>query len=259
MGRLDRKVAIVTGGASGIGAATVRRFVAEGASVVVADVNDALGEALARSLGERAAFVHTDVSSLTDLQATVGAAVERWGGLDVIHNNAAATGGGYVGELSPEEWRWSLDVMLNGVFHGMRAAIPAMLARGGGSIVTTSSVEGLFGEPMSAPYCAAKAAVINLTRTVALEYGRRNIRANCICPGAVDTPLLALLSEVGGRSKEAMGAQHAIGRILRPDEIANVALFLASDESSAITGAAIVVDGGLTAGLGITGFPPYGG
>jgi NAD(P)-dependent dehydrogenase (short-subunit alcohol dehydrogenase family) len=259
MGRLDGKVAIVTGGASGIGAATVRRFVAEGAYVAVADVNDALGEALARSLGEHAAFAHTDVTSLTDLEATVRFAVERWGGLDVIHNNAAATGGGYVGEMAPEAWRWSLDVMLNGVFHGMRAAIPAMLARGGGSIVTTSSVEGLFGEPMSAPYCAAKAAVINLTRTVALEYGRRNIRANCICPGAVDTPLLALLSEVGGRSKEAMGAQHAIGRILRPDEIANVALFLASDESSAITGAAIVADGGLTAGLGITGFPPYGG
>src|SRR5690242_4694613 len=112
MGRLDGKVAIVTGGASGIGAATVRRFVAEGASVVVADVNDALG----------AAFAHTDVTSLGDLEATVRFAVERWGGLDVIHNNAAATGGGYVGELEPEAWRWSLDVMLNGVFHGMRAA-----------------------------------------------------------------------------------------------------------------------------------------
>jgi dihydroanticapsin dehydrogenase len=117
----------------------------------------------------------------------------------------------------------------------------------------------MFGEPMSAPYCTAKAAIINLTRTVAIEYGRRNIRANCICPGAVDTPLLALLCEVGGRTPEAMGAQHAIGRVLRPEEIANVALFLASDESSAITGAAIVADGGLTSGLGISGLPPYGG
>src|SRR5438552_3463885 len=133
------------------------------------------------------------------------------------------------------------------------------LVTGGGSIITTSSVEGLFGEMMAAPYCTAKAAVINLTRTVAIEYGRRGIRANCICPGAVDTPMLALLCQVSGRSKETMGAQHAIGRVLRPEELANVALFLASDESSAVTGAALVADGGLTAGLGITGFPPYGG
>ena len=258
MGRLDGKVAIVTGGASGIGAATVRRFVAEGARVVVADVNDDAGEAFAASLGAPVAFRHTDVTSLADLEATVRFAVERWGGLDVIHNNAAATGGGYVGDIEPEAWRWSLDVMLTGVFYGMRAAIPAMLARGGGSIITTSSVEGLFGEMMAAPYCTAKAAVINLTRTVAIEYGRRGIRANCICPGAVDTPMLALLCQVSGRSKETMGTQHAIGRVLRPEEIASVALFLASDDSSAITGAALVADGGLTAGLGITGFPPYG-
>ena len=149
--------------------------------------------------------------------------------------------------------------LMTAVFYGMRAAIPAMLARGGGSIISTSSVEGMFGEVMSAPYCTAKAAIINLTRTVAIEYGRRNIRANCICPGAVDTPLLGLLCEVSGRTREAMGAQHALGRILQPEEIANVALFLASDESSAITGSALVADGGLTSGLGISGFPPYGG
>ena len=259
MGRLDGKVAIVTGGASGIGAATVRRFVAEGARVVVADINDAAGAALAGSLGTSAAFRHTDVTSLAELEAAVAFAVERWGGLDVIHNNAAATGGGYVGDIDPEVWDWSLKLMMTAVFYGMRAALPAMLARGGGSIISTSSVEGMFGEPMSAPYCTAKAAIINLTRTVAIEYGRRNIRANCICPGAVDTPLLGLLSEVSGRTREAMGAQHALGRILRPEEIANVALFLASDESSAITGAAIVADGGLTSGLGISGLPPYGG
>jgi meso-butanediol dehydrogenase/(S,S)-butanediol dehydrogenase/diacetyl reductase len=168
------------------------------------------------------------------------------------------TGGGYVGELDPEVWESSLKVMMTGVFYGMRAAIPAMLRRGGGSIVSTSSVEGFYGEIMAAPYCTAKAAIINLTRTVALEYGRRGIRANCICPGAVDTPLLALMNAVGRRSREDLAAQHAIGRLIRPDEIANVALFLASDEASAITGAAIVADGGLTCGLGITGLPPWG-
>jgi meso-butanediol dehydrogenase / (S,S)-butanediol dehydrogenase / diacetyl reductase len=259
MGRLDGKVAIVTGGASGIGAATVRRFVGEGARVVVADINDDAGEALARSLGASAAFRHTDVTTLAEVEAAVAFAVQRWGGLDVIHNNAAATGGGYVADIEPDVWEWSLKLMMTAVFYGMRAAIPAMLARGGGSIISTSSVEGMFGEVMSAPYCTAKAAIINLTRTVAIEYGRRNIRANCICPGAVDTPLLGLLCEVSGRTREAMGAQHALGRILRPEEIANVALFLASDESSAITGSALVADGGLTSGIGISGFPPYGG
>jgi len=175
-----------------------------------------------------------------------------------MHNNAALTGGGYVAEIEPEVWELSLRVMLTGVFYGMRAALPALLARGGGSIISTSSVEGFFGEMMAAPYCTAKAGIINLTRTVALEYGRKNIRANCICPGAVDTPMLGLLAQVSPRSRADLAAQHALGRILRPEEIANVALFLASDESSAITGAAIVADGGLTCGLGITGLPPYG-
>ena len=259
MGRLDGKVALVTGAASGIGAATARRFIEEGARVVVADIADDAGAATARALGRSAIFHHTDVTVPGDVEAAVALAESRWGGLDVIHNNAAATGGGYVADIEPQVWDWSLSVMLTGVFHGMRAAIPAMLRRGGGSIITTSSVEGFFGEIMAAPYCAAKAAVINLTRTVALEYGRRNIRANSICPGAVDTPLLALLLEASGRSRDALAAQHAIGRVLRPEEIANVAVFLASDESSAITGSALVVDGGLTAGLGIAGLPPYGG
>jgi meso-butanediol dehydrogenase / (S,S)-butanediol dehydrogenase / diacetyl reductase len=261
MARLAGKVAIVTGGSSGIGAATSRRFAAEGARVVVADLNDDGGAGVVdeiRRAGGVADFRHTDVGSLADLEATVAFAVERHGGLDVIHNNAAASGGGYVSELDPETWDASLRVMLTGVFYGMRAAIPRMLERGGGSIITTSSVEGFYGEIMAAPYCTAKAGVVNLTRTVALEYGRRNIRANCICPGAVETPMLAALRAVSPDPPGKLAAAHAIGRCLRPEEIANVALFLASDESSAITGAAVVADGGLTCGLGITGFPPYG-
>jgi NAD(P)-dependent dehydrogenase (short-subunit alcohol dehydrogenase family) len=257
MGRLDGKVAIVTGGASGIGAATVRRFAAEGARVVVADIDDEAGERIAGETG--AAYRHTDVGSLSDCEAAVALACSRWGGLDVIHNNAAMSGGGYVAEIDPEVWDASLRVMLTGVFYGTRAALPALVARGGGSIITTSSVEGFFGEVMAAPYCTAKAAIINLMRTVALEYGRKNVRANCICPGAVDTPMLARLAGVSDRSREEIAADHALGRILRPEEIANVALFLASDESSAITGAALVADGGLTCGLHLTGFPPFGG
>jgi meso-butanediol dehydrogenase/(S,S)-butanediol dehydrogenase/diacetyl reductase len=149
--------------------------------------------------------------------------------------------------------------MLTGVFYGMKAAIPAMLARGGGSIVNTASIEGIVAEIMAAPYNTAKAGMINLSRTVAIEYGRKGIRSNCICPGVVDTPMAALLLAIAPKPRAAVEAEHAIGRLIRPEEIANVALFLASDESSAITGAAIVADGGLTAGLGITGFPPYGG
>jgi NAD(P)-dependent dehydrogenase (short-subunit alcohol dehydrogenase family) len=261
MGRLEGKVAIVTGAASGIGAATARRLAAEGARVVLADVDDAGGERVAadvRGAGGSAAFRHTDVASLADLEAAVTFAVARWGGLDVIHNNAAATGGGYVGEIDPEVWERSLRVMLTGVFYGMRAALPAMLARGGGSIINTSSVEAFYGEMMAAPYATAKAGMLGLTRTVALEYGRRNIRANCICPGAVDTPMLRLMTDVGRWRPEEVAARQALGRLIRPEEIANVVLFLASEESSASTGAALVVDAGLTTTLDLTGLPPYG-
>ncbi len=260
--RLAGKVAIVTGGASGIGAATCRRFAAEGAAVVCADVDDARGaEVVAgiRAAGGTAEFRHADVTSLADVEAAVAFAVSRWGGLDVVHNNAATSGGGYVADIDPAVWDASLRVMLTGVFYGMRAAIPALLARGGGSIVNTASVEAFQGEPMAAPYCAAKAAVVNLTRTAAVEYGRRNVRVNAICPGCVDTPMLAQVIAMGFRTREQIAARHAIGRVLRPEEIANVALFLASDESSGITGAAIVVDGGLTASCDLTGFPPFGG
>jgi NAD(P)-dependent dehydrogenase (short-subunit alcohol dehydrogenase family) len=259
MGRLDGKVAIVTGGASGIGAATVHRFVSEGARVVIADLDDEKGEQMARELTGAAVYRHTDVAVLAELEATTALAVERFGGLDVMHNNAARSAGGYVAEIDPDGWSATMSIMLTGVFYGMRAAIPHLLARGGGSIITTSSVEGMFGEVMAAPYCTAKAGIINLSRTVALEYGRRNIRSNCICPGYVDTPMLGMLAAVSPHSRDTMAAKQSIGRLIRPEEIANVALFLASDESSAVTGAAIVVDGGLTAGLDITGFPPFGG
>jgi meso-butanediol dehydrogenase / (S,S)-butanediol dehydrogenase / diacetyl reductase len=258
VGRLDGRVAIVTGGASGIGAATLRRFVAEGASVVCADVNDDAGGALADELGPRAAFRHVDVGVLADLEGAVAFAVERFGGLDVMHNNAAWSGGGYVHDIDPAAWDRSLQVMLTGVFYGMKAAIPAMLARGGGSIINTASIEGIVAEIMAAPYNTAKAGMLNLSRTVAIEYGRRGIRSNCICPGVVDTPLAAMLIAIARKSRAEIEAEHAIGRLIRPDEIASVACFLASDESSAVTGAAIVVDGGLIAKSPISGFPPYG-
>jgi meso-butanediol dehydrogenase/(S,S)-butanediol dehydrogenase/diacetyl reductase len=262
MGSLDGKVAIVTGGASGIGAATLRSLAAHGASVVCADINDDAGEAVAADIvagGGRAFFRHCDVGELSQLEATVAAAVDRLGGLDIMHNNAMWSGGGWVADLDPEIWQRSLQVMLTGVFYGCRAALPAMLRRGGGAIVNTASIEAFGGEMMASPYSTAKAGVVNFTRNVAIEYGRRGIRANAVCPGIVQTPLFELMCSFARRSREEMANLSALGRILRPEEIAEVVAFLCSDAASAITGAAIVADGGLTAMLNLSGHPPWEG
>jgi len=262
MARFDGKVAIVTGGASGIGAATLRRFAEEGALVVCADIDDDGGQRLVediRSRGGVAAYHHCDVGKLEDLESVVDFACQEYGGLDIMFNNAVWSSGGYIHQIPPEDWDRSLQVMLTGVFYGIRSAVPAMLQRGGGVIVSTASVEGLFGEMSMAPYTAAKAAVINLTRNAAIEYGRVNIRVNSISPGVVDTPLFEGFLRFTQRTREQMAERHALGRVLQPEEIANVVLFLSCDESSAITGTNILIDGGLTANLNLTGFPPFQG
>jgi meso-butanediol dehydrogenase/(S,S)-butanediol dehydrogenase/diacetyl reductase len=260
MGRFDGKVAIVTGAASGIGAATLRRLAAEGAAVVCADINDEGGEAVVSAIaaaGRRAAFRHCDVGVLADVEAAVACAVDRFGGLDIMHNNAIWSGGGWVADLDPDIWQRSLQVMLTGVFYGCRAALPAMLRRGGGSIINTASIEAFGGEMMASPYATAKAGVVNFTRNVAIEYARKGIRANAICPGIVQTPLAELMVAFAKRTREELAALAPIGRLLRPEEIASVVAFLCSDDASAITGAAIVIDGGLTAALNLSGHAPF--
>jgi meso-butanediol dehydrogenase/(S,S)-butanediol dehydrogenase/diacetyl reductase len=262
MGRFDGKVAIVTGAASGIGAATLRRLATEGAAVVCADINDDGGEAVVAAIGAadgRAAFRHCDVGVLADVEATVAFAVERFGGLDIMHNNAIWSGGGWVADLDPDVWQQSLQVMLTGVFYGCRAALPAMLRRGGGSIVNTASIEAFGGEMMASPYATAKAGVVNFTRNVAIEYARKGIRANAICPGIVQTPLADLMVAFAKRTREELAMLAPVGRLLRPEEIAAVVAFLCSDDASAITGAAIVIDGGLTAALNLSGHAPFDG
>jgi meso-butanediol dehydrogenase/(S,S)-butanediol dehydrogenase/diacetyl reductase len=257
--RLAGRVVIVTGGASGIGAATLRRLAADGAAVVCADIDDEAGERVVAGIGARAAYRHCDVGELAELEATVAFAEERFGGLDIIHNNAVWTGGGWVHEIDPAIWQRSLQVMLTGVFYGCKAAIPALLRRGGGAIVNTASIEAFGGEMMASPYATAKAGVVNLTRNVAIEYGRKGIRANAICPGIVETPLYALMEQFARRSRAEMEQLSALGRLIRPEEIANVVAFLVGDEASAVTGAAVVVDGGLTAMLNLSGHGPYEG
>jgi len=261
MKRLEGRVALVTGGSGGIGSATLRRFVEEGAAVVCADLDEEGGQKLVgelESAGGRAAFQRCDVASLEEITSAVDGAVERFGRIDILFNNAATSTGGYVADLDPEGWDHSLRVMLTAAMYGMKAAIPHMLEQGGGSIISTSSIYGLVASPGNAPYATAKAGLINLTRTAALEYGRKGIRVNAVCPGAVETPMLDAVVSLGLKSREAIAEMHALGRTIQPEEIANLVLFLASDESSGITGQAIVVDGGLISGCDLTGIPPLG-
>lgn len=256
MGRLDGRAALVTGAAGGIGSATVRRFVAEGANVGAVDVADEAGEALAAELGDAVTYVHGDVGEPDQVAAAVAACVDTYGGIDVLFNNAATSTAGYIIDLDLEGWDRSLRVMLSASLYAMQAAIPHMLEAGRGSIISTSSVYGLVSSPANAPYATAKAGLINLTRTAALEYGRKNIRVNAICPGVVDTPMFESVLAVGLVTREEIAAKHALGRVIEPSEIADLALFLASDESSGITGQAIVIDGGLLSGVDLVGVPP---
>ena len=260
--RFEGKVAIVTGGASGIGAATLRRLASEGARVICADIDDARAEQLVHEIsraGGTARHARCDVGELANLERVVAYAAAEFGGLDIMMNNAVYSGGGWVAQIDPQEWEKSLRIMLTAVFYGCRAAIPALLARGGGSIVNTASIEAFGGEILASPYTTAKAGVVNFTRNVAIEYGRKGIRANSICPGIVETPLYERMQMFARRSRAELEKLHAIGRLIRPEEIAAVVAFLCSDDASAVTGHAMVIDGGLTAFLNLSGHEPFAG
>ncbi len=253
MGRLEGKVAVITGAASGIGAATAVRFCQEGAAVVVADLNEAGGQAVVAQgtgAGGRACFQRTDVTDEGDVRGLMDRALEEYGRLDVVFNNAGLGGAiGPIEELAVEDWDRTQAVLLRGVFLGIKHAVPLLRRNGGGSILSTASVAGLRGGAGPHAYSAAKAAVINLTRSVAIEVAKDRIRVNCICPGGINTPLISTRIPGGeGVAAQLLATIQPLPRSGTPEDIAGMALYLASDEAGFVTGAAMVVDGGFTAG-----------
>ena len=257
MARLAGKIALVTGGASGIGEATVRLFVAEGASVVVADVQDERGRRLVGEVGTRAVYVHADVRREADVQAAIAEAVARFGRLDCLFNNAGHGGvSGSIEEIPVAGFDETLGVLLRGVFLGMKHAAPVMKRQASGSIISTASVAGLRTGNGPHVYSAAKAAVIHLTRSVAMELGESGVRVNCICPGGIATPIFGKGLGLSAEQAEALVPQmkgilanvQPIKRSGLPDDIAQAVLWLASDDATFVNGHALVVDGGLTGG-----------
>ena len=259
MGRLDGKVAVITGGASGIGAATARLFVREGAKVLIADLQYEVAAALANELGEDAASIRCNVAKEDDVAGAISSAVDRWGRLDILYNNAGFGGAsGPIETTSVEEYDMTLDVLLKSVFLGTKHAAPVMKAQGSGSIVNTASVCAFEAGIGNQLYSVAKAAVVMMTKTAALEMAEYGVRVNAVCPGYIATPLAAgrpISTAEPERVQLALERLRAsnqdnqpLARSGEPEDIAHMVLFLASDESTWVTGQAMVVDGGLLAG-----------
>jgi NAD(P)-dependent dehydrogenase (short-subunit alcohol dehydrogenase family) len=252
--KLHGKFVLITGAASGIGRAAALLFAREDAAVVITDVNESAGQAVAAEIknnGGRAIFEPGDITRATDCHRVIERTVREFGGLHVLFNNAGIIRRASVVELSEADWDRVMAVNVKAIFLMCREAIPIMASAGGGSIINTASGWGLAGGPRAAVYCASKGAVVLLTKAMAIDHGPQNIRVNCICPGDTDTAMLRSeaqqLGEPGDRFL-AEAAKRPLGRLGQPEEIAQAALYLASDAASFVTGTALVVDGGGLAG-----------
>jgi NAD(P)-dependent dehydrogenase (short-subunit alcohol dehydrogenase family) len=259
MGRLDGKSAIITGAASGIGQAIVRVFAAEAASVVIADIDEVAGCEVAKTIqenGGKATFIHGDVSSACDCEKIVRKAVETYGGIDILVNNAGTIRRATALDTTEAEWDREMATNVKSVFLMSKMVIPYMISAHGGSIINMGSALSLTGGRQALSYCAAKAAVLNMSRAMALDHGDQNIRVNCLCPGDTDTKMLQNEVRQLGCSTddfmEAAAARRPLGRLATPLDIAKAALFLACDDSAYITGINLPVDGGAGAGSGTT-------
>lgn len=262
--QMEGKVAVVTGGAAGIGQASAQKLCELGARVAILDRNAEAGQATIATLeksGYTASFYPCDVTVEFEVKAAMAAAVAHHGALHIMVSNAGIQRYGDVVTTTPELWDETMDVHVKGCFHATKYAIPAMLASGGGAIVIVASVQSFTAINNSVAYVAAKHALLGITRSIALDFASQNIRANCVCPGAIDTPMLRATAEKTGSPEkmlESIGRMHALGRIGRPQEVANAIAFLASDDASFITGTSLIVDGGLLVPTGGMGFQESG-
>jgi len=253
MGKLDHKCAIVTGGASGIGFATAKLFAEEGAVVVIADIQAEQGKQAEQKInaaGGRAVFVPCDVARAADCRHTVQTAVEKFGRLDIVFNNAGIIRRADVVGTTEDEWDRVMDVNVKSIFLMSKYAVPEIVKQGGGAIVNTGSGWGIKGGRNAVSYCASKGAVVNMTRALAIDHGPQNIRVNCICPGDTDTPLLRDEAKQLGQAEDtflAEAAERPLKRYGQPIDIAQSVLYLVSDAASYVTGAVLAVDGGGTA------------
>jgi NAD(P)-dependent dehydrogenase (short-subunit alcohol dehydrogenase family) len=252
--KLSRKVAVVTGGARGIGRATALLFAQEGARITVVDNRSELGQETVRLIegaGGEAHFAAADVSNEAEVRAMVDETVSRWGSLDILFNNAGIVLAKFIEETTEAEWDLLMAVNVKSVFLAVKCAVPHMRRQGGGVILNNASIAGLVGQFKTPAYAASKGAVVQLTKSLALDYGSQNIRVNCVCPGVTDTTMLRehiqMMGDQQAIARERI-ARVPLGRFLTPEDIARAALYLVCDESSGVTGTAHLVDGGMLAG-----------
>jgi len=256
-GRLEGKVAVITGGVSGIGLGTVELFIAEGARVVAADIQDEKGRMLAQRFGDKLRYIRCDVTVEGDIAGAVGLAASEFGGLDILFNNAGISDGmRAIAEIEAEKWSWIFDVLVRGPALGMKYAAPLMVERGGGAIINTASIAGLQAGWGPIAYSSAKAAVIHMSKVAAAQLSPQKIRVNAICPGLIATSIFGaslglpreVADQMAARVAEHGASVQPIPKAGAPDDIAQAALYLASDAAQFVTGTHIVVDGGITVG-----------